>query len=64
MSDVIFKGKLQRIIARLEMAGPGIVMVAPGYSRAELIADLRAVLAALGGARREAEPRAEDRGQP
>jgi hypothetical protein len=64
MNDPIFIGKLQRIIARLEMAGPGIVMVAPGYSRAELVADLRAVLAALGGVRQEAEPRAEDRGRP
>lgn len=63
MSDVNFTGRLQRIIARLEAAGPGIVMVAPGYSRAELIADLRAVRAALAGACREAEPPAEDRGR-
>jgi hypothetical protein len=44
MSETIPARKLQAIIARLEAAGCGIVMISPGYSRAELIVDLRAIL--------------------
>jgi hypothetical protein len=38
---------LHDIIMRLASAGSGIVMIAPGYSRGELVADLRAIEANL-----------------
>ena len=49
MSEIMAADSLKAIIARLEAADYGIVMVAPGYSRAELVADLQAVLATLDG---------------
>ena len=60
MSEIMAADSLKAIIARLEAADYGIVMVAPGYSRAELIADLRAILAALdGGSGKDASATAE-----
>lgn len=43
--------KLHEIITRLASAGCGVVMIVPGYSRRELLADLRAIATMLGGRR-------------
>jgi len=56
--------KLQEMVARLATAGYGVVMVAPGYSRGELIADLLATRAALGDERRGDERGTGDRSGP
>ena len=64
MSESTADGKLQEMIARLEAAGYSVVMVAPGYSRAELIADLRAVLQALSDEHQEDENDAADPSKP
>jgi len=56
MTEAIPSRTLEAIIARLEAADYGIVMVAPGYSRAELIADLRAILVESGSGRCKDDP--------
>jgi hypothetical protein len=56
--------KLQAIIGRLETPAYGIVMVSPGYSRAEVIVDLRAILRLLSEERRKDEHNPGDRGGP
>lgn len=60
MSEIMAADSLKAMIARLEAADYGIVMVAPGYSRAELVTDLQAILAALdGGSPKDAPPAGE-----
>jgi len=64
MSEFMADRKLQEMIVRLETAGYGIVMVVPGYLRAELIAGLRAILAALNDERPGDERGTGDRSGP
>ena len=56
--------KLHEVIARLASAGSGIVMIAPGYSRNELIANLREIEAALRGRRQGEAPGAGEEAEP
>ena len=56
--------KLQAIIGRLEKPGYGIVMISHGYSRAEVIVDLPAILRLLSDERRKDERNPGDRSGP